>query len=294
MSERKRIAFLGTGIMGAPMATNLARADYDVVGWNRTPAKVAPLRAQGVAIASSAREAVTGCDTAVVMLSSGAACREVLLGSGGVLGAMREGALLIVMSSIGQDEAADLAAEAQAAGLDWLDAPVSGGETGARQAALSIMVGGEAETFERAQPILKLLGNPIHIGPAGCGALCKLINQLTVASTLAVVAEALLLAEASQADPAKVREALLGGFAKSAILEQHGKRMIEKDFRPGGPAKYQLKDTRAALEVAHHARLELPMLTLADSLFEGLVEHGDGELDHSAVIRELERRNGLL
>lgn len=294
MSRPARVAFLGTGIMGAPMASNLARAGYDVVAWNRTSAKSTPLGEHGVTIALTATEAVSGCDTVIVMLSSGPVCREILLGDGGVLDAMNPGALLIVMSSIGRDEASDLAAQVRAAGLNWLDAPVSGGETGARQAALSIMVGGEVDVFDRACPMLETLGNPILIGPAGCGALCKLINQLTVASTISVVAEALLLAETSCADPAKVREALLGGFARSTVLEQHGQRMIEKNFRPGGPAKYQLKDTRAALEVAHHAKLDLPILALTDSLFNDLVEHGDGELDHSAVIRELQRRNGLL
>lgn len=289
--EIGRVALLGTGIMGAPMARNLARAGYEVTVWNRTFDKSQALANEGIAIASSAAEAAENCDAVVVMLSSGSVCQETLFGAGGVAKAMREGALLIVMASIGVREAMDMAHQAENLGLQWLDAPVSGGEQGAQRAELSIMVGGAQGVFDQAVELFGALGTPNHVGPMGSGALCKLVNQSVVASTLTVVAEALLLAEKSGADIARVRQALLGGFARSTILEQQGLRMIEGDFDPGGPARYQIKDTKAALEAANDAGLELPVLTLADQLFTDLVEHGDGDLDHSAIIRELRRRN---
>jgi 2-hydroxy-3-oxopropionate reductase len=207
---------------------------------------------------------------------------------------MSPGAVLVVMSTISVAEARDLAAEARALGLRWLDAPVSGGEAGAKAGTLSIMVGGAAEDVAAARPLFEAMGRPVHIGPAGTGQLAKLVNQLTVASHIAAVAEALLLAEAGGANPASVREALLGGFAQSRILELHGLRMIESDFAPGGPAKYQLKDTHAARELARSCGLDLPMLDLAHGPFEGLVASGGGDLDHSALILELRRRNGRL
>lgn len=155
------------------------------------------------------------------------------------------------------------------------------------------MVGGEEIAFERVRPLMASMGRPIHVGPAGAGELAKLVNQLIVASTIATVAEAMLLAERGGADPSKVREALLGGFADSTILHQHAPRMIERNFVPGGPAKYQVKDTATAVAFADSLRLELPVLRLVDRLFEDMVLHGDGELDHSGIIREIRRRNRL-
>ena len=289
--EIGRVALLGTGIMGAPMARHLARTGHELTVWNRSIDKSRSLVNEGIALASSAVEAVRDCDAVVVMLSSGHVCQDILFGTNGAANAMREGALLIVMSSIGVREAVAMARQAEDLGLQWLDAPVSGGEQGARQATLSIMVGGATGVFDQAVELFGALGTAHHVGPAGSGALCKLINQAIVASTLTVVGEALLLAERSGADVVRVRQALLGGFARSTILEQQGLRMIEGSFDPGGPARYQIKDTKAALEAANDAGLVLPMLTLADQLFTDLVEHGDGDLDHSAIIRELRRRN---
>jgi 3-hydroxyisobutyrate dehydrogenase-like beta-hydroxyacid dehydrogenase len=206
---------------------------------------------------------------------------------------MRAGSVLIVMSSIPVDTAQRHAQAAAARDVGYLDAPVSGGEKGAQDGTLAIMAGGEAEVFERVRAVLQTMGRPTRIGPAGTGQLAKLVNQMMVASTIATVAEAMLLAERGGADPAQVRAALLGGFADSTILRQHAARMIAQDFKPGGPAKYQIKDTKTALGFAHSVGLELPVLGLVDGLFTDMVEHGDGELDHSALIRELRRRNGL-
>lgn len=293
MITQQKIAVLGTGIMGSPMARNLMRAGYAVSVWNRSREKAALLSDEGAHVAASPSEAVNGCNAVVVMVSSGQVCEEVLFDTHGATRAMNAGSLVIVMSSIGRGEASSMAQRCDALGLQWLDAPVSGGEKGAIDASLSIMAGGTPEAFVAAKDILLAMGRPVHIGPAGTGALAKLVNQLMVASTIGAVSEALLLAEAGGADPARVREVLLGGFAYSRILEQHGQRMLDDNFSPGGPAKYQLKDTRAACEVAHELGLDLPLLALTDHLFADLVESGGGELDHSALYLEVRRRNGF-
>ncbi len=284
------VAFLGTGLMGGPMCRNLARAGGDVRAWNRSVEKTYAL-GEGIAVAASPAIAAQGAAAAIIMLSDGPACRQVIFGDG-VAEALTPGALLIVMSSIAHDEALELSGKAWAKGLRWIDAPVSGGVSGAETAELSIMAGGEADDIAAATPILAPMGRVVHIGPAGAGALTKLINQITVASTIATVSEAMLLAEAGGADPIKVREALMGGFAASRIMDLHGQRMIEGNFKPGGPARYQLKDTRAALKVAEALGLDLPVLSVANQLFADLVAHGGGDLDHSALLVELRRRNG--
>jgi 3-hydroxyisobutyrate dehydrogenase-like beta-hydroxyacid dehydrogenase len=286
------VGFLGTGIMGGHMARCLAQAGHDVAAWNRTAAKAEALSAFGVARAGNAAAAARGADAVVCMLSSGPVCDETL-GSGGVLDAMRPCSLLVVMSSIPVATARRQAEVAAERGIDYLDAPVSGGEAGARDGTLAIMAGGTRDAFERARPLLDVMGRPTHVGPAGTGQLSKLVNQMIVASTIATIAEAMLLAERGGADPAKVREALLGGFADSTVLRQHALRMIGRDFRPGGPAKYQVKDTTTAVAFGRSIGLELPVLQVVDKLFGDMVDHGDGDLDHSAIIREIGRRNGL-
>ncbi|HZG22296.1 MAG TPA: NAD(P)-dependent oxidoreductase [Herbaspirillum sp.] len=285
------IGFVGTGIMGLPMAGHLARAGLRVRAWNRTPSKAAPLAALDVQLVVQAREVAAGSDAVICMLSSGPACDEVLLGPSGLIAAMRPGALLVVMSSIPVATAQEQARVAGAQGVHYIDAPVSGGEKGAREAALAIMAGGDAAAWSLAEPLLRLMGRPTHVGPAGCGQLAKLVNQMMVAANITSVAEAMLMAERGGADPARVREALLGGFADSTALRQHALRMIQADFKPGGPAKYQLKDTRTAVAMAGTLGLSLPMLETADRLFDDMVASGDGELDHSAIIEQLRRIN---
>jgi len=291
-TRRLSVGFLGTGIMGAHMARRIAQAGHGLAVWNRTAAKAEALSAFGVSQACDAAAAAQGADAVICMLSSGPVCDEVLV-EGGVLGAMRPGSLLIVMSSIPIATAQRQATLAAERGIDYLDAPVSGGETGAREGTLAIMAGGAQDVFERARPLLEVMGRPTHIGPAGTGQLSKLVNQMIVASTIVTVAEAVLMAERGCADTAKVREALLGGFADSTILRQHALRMIARDFKPGGPAKYQVKDTTTAVEFGRTIGLDLPILQVVDGLFGDMVEHGDGDLDHSAIIREIGRRNGL-
>lgn len=290
-NHSRRIGFVGTGIMGGHMARRLAEAEFPVMAWNRSAAKSEALGVYGVSQASQAAEVGCGADIVICMLSSGPVCDEVLFGTGGVAAAMAPGSILVVMSSIPVDTARNQAVRAGQKGIRYVDAPVSGGEAGAREGTLAIMAGGDEDLVGELAPILTLLGRVTHVGPVGSGSLAKLANQLIVASNICAVAEALLLAERGGASPARVREALSGGFADSTVFRQHGRRMIESDFAPGGPAKYQIKDTGTALELAGSLGLHLPVATEVDRIFRGLVEHGGGDLDHSAAILELRRLN---
>jgi 3-hydroxyisobutyrate dehydrogenase-like beta-hydroxyacid dehydrogenase len=290
MSVPLSIGFVGTGIMGGHMARRLAAAGHRVKAWNRTTEKAQALSADGVVVTARALDVAREADAVICMLSSGPVCDDVLLGGGAVLAAMRRGSTLIVMSSIPVESARHQSQEAAARGVDYLDAPVSGGEAGAESGKLAIMVGGDDSVFERSRALFGAMGRPVRVGPSGSGQLSKLVNQMMVASSIASVAEALLFAERGGADPAKVREALLGGFADSTVLRQHGQRMIDGNFVPGGPAKYQVKDTSTALALSRSIGLELPLLGLVDRLFADMVSHGDGDLDHSAILRELRRR----
>jgi 3-hydroxyisobutyrate dehydrogenase-like beta-hydroxyacid dehydrogenase len=279
--------------MGVRMAARLAAAGHAVRAWNRTRAKAERLTQRGVEVVATAVDGARGADVVICMLSSGPVCDEVLLGGDGALAAMPAGSALVVMSSIPVETARGQARAADARGVGYLDAPVSGGEKGATEGTLAIMAGGDEALFARLRPVLEAMGRPTLVGPVGAGELAKLVNQLIVAGTIAIVAEGVLLAERGGADPAKVRAALLGGFASSTILDQHGPRMIAGEFTPGGPARHQLKDTSTAVALARELGLTLPVTELVDGLFDDLVAHGDGDLDHSALIRELRRRNGL-
>ncbi|KRA67874.1 MULTISPECIES: NAD(P)-dependent oxidoreductase [Rhizobium/Agrobacterium group] len=293
MADIRQIAVIGTGIMGAPMAGRLAEAGFSVKAWNRSADKAAVLAKKGVQPAATAAEAAAEADVVLCMLSSGPVCDEVLLGVSGVVSTMKPGAILLVMSSIPVDSARQQAEAAKARGVRYIDAPVSGGEKGAIEGTLAIMAGGEQRDVDALRPLLNCLGRVTHVGPVGCGSLAKLANQLIVASTICAVAEALTLVEAGGAEPAQVREALLGGFADSTVFRQHGKRMVESNFRPGGPAKYQVKDTSTALAFAKSRGLRLPVGEEVDRLFRSMVEHGAGELDHSGVILEIKRMNAF-
>lgn len=291
--SKPQIGFIGTGIMGEPMAHHLIRAGYPLRVWNRTPEKLASLVAAGAVACATPAAAAEDASTVICMLSDGPTCDTILFGCDGAVKAMAPGSTLVVMSSVAVEAAVEQARRAAEFGVHYIDAPVSGGQAGARNATLAIMAGGSEEDFTAVAPLLAVLGRPVLVGPVGCGELAKLVNQIIVASTIATVAEALLLAEKGGASPAKVREALAGGFADSPILQQHGLRMIEDRFAPGGPAKWQLKDTHNALAYAESVGLSLPVASLVDSLFDDMVSHGDGELDHSGLIRELRRRNGI-
>ncbi|MEC9265157.1 MAG: NAD(P)-dependent oxidoreductase [Pseudomonadota bacterium] len=290
-----RIGFVGTGIMGAPMARNLARGGFAVTAWNRSRAKSDALRDSSISVAETAAQAADGADLVIVMLSDGPTCDHILNDQGDhgapVLPAMASGSRLVVMSSIPVETARDQAERAAARGVGYLDAPVSGGEKGATEATLAIMAGGAQEDFDALRPAFSAMGRPTLVGPAGAGQLAKLANQIIVGNTLATVAEALIFAERGGADPAAVRQALLGGFADSTILQQHGLRMCEGNWTPGGFSKYQLKDLRTAMAFAATLGLDLPVSGVTTGLYEDTVAHGDGDKDQSAVFLELTRRN---
>lgn len=291
MRAVRNIGFVGTGIMGSPIAGRLADAGYTVTAWNRTAEKASALADRGVSTAARADETAAEADAVICMLSSGPTCDEILLGRGGVIAAMRPGAILVVMSSIPVETAVAQSEEAAKRGVIYIDAPVSGGEKGAKEGTLAIMAGGDPDAIDAMRPMFAHLGRVTRVGPVGTGELTKLANQLIVASNLCAVAEALTLAARGGADPACVREALLGGFADSTVFRQHGLRMVEENFVAGGPAKYQVKDTSTALGFARSRGLTLPVSEEVDRLFQAMVDNGDGDLDHSGIIRELQRMN---
>lgn len=287
-----RIALLGTGLMGLPMSRRLIAAGFALTAWNRTRARAEPLAADGARIADSAADAVRDANVVITMLEHGGIVREVL-DAHGVREAIAPGALFIDMSSIQPSEAREHAGWLAARGVGALDAPVSGGTVGAEAGTLAIMAGGSAPDFERALPVFAPLGRATHVGPTGAGQLAKLANQMIVGITIGAVAEALLLAERGGADPAKVREALRGGFADSRILEVHGQRMVERDFAKRGAVAVQLKDLRNALVTAQPLPLELPITGLLEVLFANAADHGFADKDHSALWLELARRNDM-
>ena len=287
----EKVTLLGTGLMGLPMARNLAQAGVPLTVWNRTAAKARSLEAHGVHVAETLAEAVTGADIVISMLSDGPTVLGVV---SDVSGSLSDGALWIDMSSTKPEEARAEAAALAAVGVAHLDAPVSGGTKGAEAASLAIMVGGSTTDLARAQPVLEAMGRPVYVGPSGSGQLSKLCNQAIVAVTIGAVAEAMLLAEKGGADPAALRAALKGGFADSTILQQHGERMTTGNFEPGGLSKFQLKDLNNVLAEAQAADLSLPMVEDVRDRFAHFVEHMDGaDKDHSGLYLELCQRNGV-
>jgi len=292
VSAFNKIAFLGTGLMGAPMCQNLLSADLPLTVWNRTQTKTEPLGKRGAEIADSPQSAVSDADVIITMLSDGTAVADIMFNQG-VAEAIRESATHIDMSSIGADEAIEHAKRHVKRGVRYLDAPVSGGTKGAAAGELAIMAGGDAKTFAEMQPVFATLGQATHVGPNGCGQLAKLANQIIVAITIGAVGEALILAGGGGADRAKVREALQGGFASSRILTEHGQRMVDRAFEPGGPARFQLKDLHNALSAADRLGLDLPITRLLHGLFNDMVQSGKGDMDHSGLLTHLEALNNI-
>ncbi len=288
----ENVALLGTGLMGFPMARNLARAGVPLTVWNRTRAKADPLADEGATVRATVAEAVDGADIVISMMSDGPTVLAVIAE---VAATLKPGALWIDMSSTKPEEARAQAAILKDHGIAHLDAPVSGGTKGADGASLAIMVGGGAADFARAKPVFEAMGRPVHVGPSGTGQLSKLCNQTIVAVTIGAVAEAMLLASEGGADPAALRAALKGGFADSVILQQHGERMTEGNFVPGGLSKFQLKDLDNVLVEAAAANLSLPLTQDVRDRFAHFVENMDGaDQDHSGLYLELKARNGML
>jgi len=286
-----QITLLGCGLMGAPMARRLRAAGFPLTVWNRTRHKAAALEAAGAVVADSPAQAVANADIVITMLEHGGVVQNVLFDQAdAACHGLRRGTLLIDMGSILPEQAQDHARRLQAWGVDALDAPVSGGTLGAEAGTLAIMAGGEEAAFTRALPVLTVLGRPVHVGPAGAGQLTKLANQMIVGITIGAVAEALLLAERGGADPAKVREALRGGFAESRILEVHGLRMVEGDFAKRGSMAIQLKDLHNALHTAGQMAFDAPITERVTRLYQEGVDNGLAELDQSALFRTLQDR----
>ena len=286
-TELPAVAFLGIGLMGAPMAARLLAAGYRVTVWNRSITKTDPLVKLGASRATMPGEAVRDASMVITMLDSGPVVSDVVSSA---FPTAAPGTLWIDMSSTAQSEAVTLDALLRQNGQAFADAPVSGGIIGAEQGTLAIMVGGSIADFKRAESLLQVLGRPTRVGLVGCGQLTKLCNQLIVGATIGIVAEALLLAQAGGADPAAMRSAIRGGFAESRILEVHGQRMLERNFIPGGQVKSQAKDFDNVLRAAAESGLHLPIAGLVSAIYRDLTATLP-TADHAAALLALEALN---
>jgi 2-hydroxy-3-oxopropionate reductase len=284
------LGFIGLGIMGKPMAEHLLAGGHTLHVYNLLPEPVQELAKKGAVACSSCKEVAVNSDIIIVMVPDTPDVEAVLFSKDGLCGGLKKGAIVIDMSSISPIATKEFAHRLCKLGAKMLDAPVSGGQVGAEQATLSIMVGGDKNVFEKVKPILDLMGKKItYVGGNGDGQTCKVANQIVVAGTLQTISEALLFAAKAGADPAKVREALLGGFAQSRILELHGERMIKRNFKPGFRVRLQQKDLNNALQSARSLGLSLPATALAQELYNSVAAHDGADLDHSALVQALER-----
>lgn len=286
----RKIAFLGTGLMGTPMANRLLDASFDVTVWNRNSTKSTPLAKKGAKLAQSAAEAAETADVIITMLTDGPAVRDVLFDQGAAA-ALKNGRTVIDMSSISPDFAREHAKRLKAIGANHIDAPVSGGVVGAQEGTLAIMAGGDEGIIAGLADVFKPMGRLTRVGPSGAGQLAKLANQQIVAVTIGAIAEAMVLVEKGGGSRAAFRDAIRGGFCESRILELHGKRMIERNFEPGGTSRIQLKDLNSILDTASDLSLSLPLTETVREAFAAFVEEGGGEKDHSALLLHLEKLN---
>ena len=287
--DKPTIGFIGLGIMGKPMARNLLKAGYPLIVHNRSRASVDELSKEGAQPAARSQEVASRSELVITMLPDSPDVELVYAGENGVFAGTKPGTLLIDMSSISPVVTRKLAAEAERRGVDMLDAPVSGGEAGAIGATLSIMIGGKASAVERAMPIFQVLGkNIVHVGDAGAGQVTKAANQMVVGTTIAIVSEALVLAAKAGVDPAKVRQALLGGFAQSKILDAHGQKMLERNFKPGFRVRLHEKDMKIALATGLEYGVPLMVSSTVAQMMTAMRSMGNGELDHSGLVRLVE------
>ena len=284
-----KIGFIGTGIMGAPMAGHLLDGGHELAVHNR---KSIPqdLVKKGAIVVSSPKQAAEKGDVVIIMVPDTPDVESVLFGENGVAEGLSSGKIVVDMSSISPVDTKEFARKINALGCSYLDAPVSGGEVGAKAGTLTIMVGGDQPTFDRVKPLFELMGQNITlVGGNGDGQTCKVANQIIVALTIEAVGEALLFASKAGADPAKVRKALMGGFASSKILEIHGERMIKRTFDPGFRITLHQKDLNLALSNARKLQMALPNTATAQELFNSVAAQGDSGLDHSAMVLALEK-----
>jgi len=288
-----RIGFIGLGIMGKPMSRNLLKAGYSLVVYDRSPAPVEELVAAGAAAAHSSREVAQRSDVVITMLPDGPDVEEAASGPDGILAGLRPGAVFIDMSSISPSVAQRTGAACQAAGVDFLDAPVSGGEPKAIAGTLAIMAGGDAAVFEKATPILQKMGATVALtGPVGAGNMTKLANQIIVACNIAAMGEAMVLATRAGLDPQIVVNAIKEGLAGSAVLNAKAPMVIARNFKPGFKLRLHQKDLRNALASAAELDVALPLTRIVQEMITSLVQDGKGDLDHSAIVTVLEKASG--
>jgi 2-hydroxy-3-oxopropionate reductase len=287
------IGFIGLGIMGAPMAGHLLDAGYAVVSTDHRSPPPRDLTAKGLKAVTGNRAVAEAADIIILMVPDTPQVAEVLFGDNGAAEGLARGKLLIDMSSISPIATKEFAAKVNERGADYLDAPVSGGEVGAKAASLTIMVGGPEAAFERARPVFEKMGKNITlVGGNGAGQTAKVANQIVVALTIEAVAEALVFASKAGVDPAKVRQALMGGLAASRILEVHGERMIKRTFAPGFRIELHSKDLNLALEGARSLGVALPNTSTTQQLFSACAANGGAKEDHSALVKALELMAG--
>lgn len=276
------IAFLGIGLMGERQVRVLLKHGFCVNVWNRNSAKAEGLASDGASVAYSPGEAVANAQVVITMLSNGEAVEDVLF-TQQLAQYLQPGAVVVDMSSVRVDQARSFARQLGQFGVDFIDAPVSGGTSGAENGTLAIMCGGDENVFARVRPVLSVMGNPVLMGGHGAGQLAKLANQMIVGTTIAVVAEAMALVEKGGADPARLIAALAGGYADSTILRIHGKRMAERDFRVSGRTSTQLKDLNNALRAGRESGSFMPFTAMSAQLFTTNLQHA-GDIDHSGIL----------
>ena len=286
----KKIGFIGIGLMGFPMAKNILKSGYKLKVFNRSLVKAEPLKDFGAEISKTVSELVKDSEIIITMLTDDKAVDEVM-GSSHFLNNLKPGSTVIDMSSTKPITAEKHGKNLSLKKIDYLDAPVSGGTIGAEEGSLAIMIGGDQKVFNKAEDLLKTMGNPTLVGPVGSGQVAKLANQIVVGLTIGAVAEAVTLCEKAGADPIKMISALSGGWADSKVLQTHGKRMIDKDFSPKGKTSTHLKDMNNILECANNFNTHLPISNLVKEMYKNLVENGHGNDDHSSLYKEIERIN---
>lgn len=287
------IGFIGLGIMGRPMAHNLLKAGFSLVVQKRHQEVTNEFLAEGARAMAQPRDIAAACDVVITMLPGPAQVEEVLLGPGGIIEGAHTGLVVIDMSTIAPVVASALGAKLAEKDIIMLDAPVSGGDTGAIGATLSIMVGGDEETFRRSLPIFHALGKTIvHVGGSGAGQVVKACNQIVVALIIEAISEALVLGSKAGVDPARILQVLGGGLAANRVMELRGASMLTHDFTPGGRVRFHHKDLGFALETARRYGVSLPVTALVDQMFASLEVNGRGDLDHSALLTYLEDISG--
>jgi 2-hydroxy-3-oxopropionate reductase len=293
VTGQEPVGFVGLGVMGRPMARNLLRAGHRVAVWNRSPEPAAELAAAGATVARTPAELAAAAPVVLTMLPDLPQVEEVLQRDDGLLAGMGPGSVLVVMGTVSPVGVRELGARLEPAGVSLVDAPVSGGDVGAEQATLSIMVGGRPQDVARVRPLLAAMGTTVdHLGPLGAGQLAKACNQIVVAATLTALSEALVLARKGGLDAQRVFAVLGGGLAASRLLEVKGPKLLGGDFRPGGAAAFQHKDLGIALAAARAEGVALPLTALVDQLYGAAVWSGLGDDDHSVVVRVIERLAG--